>query len=364
MRFDLFYELSVPAFAGRSEGQVYHETLEELALADELGFATAWLVEHHFMREYSHSTAPALFLAAAAQRTRRLRLGHAIVPLPYHHPVHVAEGLAVLDVLSQGRVEFGFGRGFSPKEYGCFGVEMGDSRSLTQESLDIVRQSFAGDPLTYHGRHFHLDNVEILPKVVQDPHPPLWTAAVSPDSFDLAARLGIGALVGPFKPWFMIKEDIKRYRRSWREHQGENRDNSLNPRLGMTVGIFCLEDGREARRRSKEALEWFYRQLLGQTRPVLEGLYDSYEYYRRMGRLGGLFDHAANLSVLETLGMVIVGDTDHCVRKLKALQKAGVDHVLLAIGAGVLPTESTRESMRVLAEQVMPHFAPQFTEAP
>lgn len=358
MHFDLFYELSAPAFAGRGEAAVFADTLEELALADTLGFRTAWLVEHHFMREYSHSSAPDLFLAAASQRTRRLRLGHAIIPLPYHHPVQVAERLATLDLLSGGRVEFGFGRGFSPREYASFGVDMGESRSRVRESLQVILEAFRGAPLQHRGEHFALDGIEVVPQPVQRPHPPLWTAAVSPESFELAAELGIGALVGPFKPWFMVREDIKRYRRAWRARHGDGPPRSdQNPRVGMTVGIFCLPDGRRARELAREGLVWFYRQLLTQTRPVLERLYSGYEYYRRFGRLGGLLDKAASLGVLESAGMAVVGDPEHCIRKLRGLEAAGVDHVLCAVGAGVLPTELTRESMQLLAERVLPAFA-------
>lgn len=357
MHFDLFYELSVPRFAGRSESEVFRDALDELALADGLGFRTAWLVEHHFMPEYSHSTAPELFLAAASQRTRRLRLGHAIIPLPYNHPVRVAERLATLDVLSGGRVEFGFGRGFSPAEYASFGVDMADSRTVTQESLEIILAAFTGEPVHYAGQHFTLEGVEILPKVVQRPHPPVWTAAVSPESYTLAARLGIGALVGPFKPWFMVREDIARFRAAWRAEHGDGPPRpGQNPRVGMTVGILCLEDGRRARQLAKEGFAWFYRQLLGQTRPILERLYASYEYYRKFGQLRALLDRAVNLTVLETLGMAIVGDPSHCAARLRAMQNAGVDHVLCAVGAGTLPTDVVRESMAVLAERVLPQF--------
>ncbi|QKT02904.1 LLM class flavin-dependent oxidoreductase [Ectothiorhodospiraceae bacterium 2226] len=357
MRFDVFYELSVPPFGGRSERDVYAQTLNELEAAERHGFSTAWLVEHHFMREYSHSSSPDLFLAAASQRTRHLRLGHAIIPLPYAHPVRTAERLATLDVLSGGRVEFGFGRGFSPAEYAAFGVAMADSRSVTQEALEIIQQSFSGEPLHYRGRHFQLDGVEVLPKVVQHPHPPIWTAAVSPDSFEMAARLGIGALVGPFKPWFMVKEDIKRYRRAWREHHGAGAPSPhQNPRVGMTLGVLCLEDGARARELAAPGLTWFYRQLLGQTYPVLEQLYESYEYYRKMGHLRSLLGKAVNLTVLETLGMAVVGDPAHCRKRFEALARAGVDHVLCAVGAGALPTEVVQESMAVLASEVMPHL--------
>jgi alkanesulfonate monooxygenase SsuD/methylene tetrahydromethanopterin reductase-like flavin-dependent oxidoreductase (luciferase family) len=357
VHFDLFYELSVPAFGGRDESQVFHDTLAELELADRLGYRTAWLVEHHFMPEYSHSAAPDLFLACAAARTERLRLGHAIVPLPYHHPLLVAERVATLDILSRGRVEFGFGRGFSPLEYEMFGVPMGESRALTEEALQVVRLAFRGEPLTYAGRSFEARGLPVLPRVLQRPHPPIWSAAVSPESFDQAARLGVGALVGPFKPWFMVREDIRRYRDAWRRYHGDGAPSpDQNPRVGMALGIFCLEDGRRARQIARDGILWFYRKLLEQTGPVLKRLYEGYEYYRSLGRVTRLLAPAVNLAALEALGMVVVGDPQRCAARLRALEAAGVDHVLCAIGAGVLPTEQVRESMTVLTERVMPGF--------
>ena len=358
MKFDLFYELSVPAALARDESAVFFDALTELELADSLGFNGAWLVEHHFMRGYSHSSAPELFLAAASQRTTRLRLGHGIIPLPYNHPVRVAERLATLDILSRGRLEFGMGRGFSPKEYASFGVAMAASRQITQEALDIIRLSFQHAPVSYQGQHFTLDQIDVLPKVVQRPHPPIWTAAVSPETYELAAQQGIGALAGPFKPWFMVAEDIKLYRRAWQATHGNTTATpGQNNRVGMTVGILCLHDAKRARAIAKPAFEWFYRELFAQTLPVLQKLYDSYEYYRKMGRFHGLIGPAVNLKVLETLGMVIVGNPQHCIERLEKLRAAGVDHVLCAIGAGAVPTDVVRESMHVLASDVMPHFA-------
>ncbi len=357
MHFDLFYELSVPTFAARSEAQAVHELLAEIELADTLGFRTAWLVEHHFMREYSHSSAPALVLAAAAQRTRRLRLGHAIVPLPYHHPVHVAEQLATLDILSHGRVEFGFGRGFSPREYEAFGIEMASSRARVAESLAILRQFFTGAPVHFTGRYYRLEALDILPKVLQRPHPPLWMAAVSPESFEYAAREGLGVLVGPFKPWFMVRADIERYRAAWRTAHGARRDPGLNPRVGMTLGVFCLEDGRRARALAKRHLVWFYRALLAQTAPVLERLHAGYEYYRRLGTLKPLVEKTLSLAALEAAGMAVVGDPEHCRRKLETYRSAGVDHLLLAVCPGGTPSEVVRESLQLLGTKVVPRFA-------
>jgi len=182
MHFGLFYELAVPGFTGKTEPQVYRETLDEIEQADRLGLDSVWLVEHHFMREYSHASAPDLFLAAASQRTRRIRLGHAIVLLPFWHPVRVAERIATLDILSGGRVEFGVGRGFTPVEYETFGVKMEDSRSLVDESMDVILRAWQPGRVKHAGRHFKVADVEVLPKPVQTPHPPIWTAAVSPET--------------------------------------------------------------------------------------------------------------------------------------------------------------------------------------
>ncbi len=357
MQLDLFYELSVPPFGGRDEAQVLADTLEEMALADRLGFGAAWLVEHHFMPGYSHSAAPDLILAAAAQRTRRLRLGHAIVALPYHHPVHVAERAATLDLLSGGRLEFGFGRGFSPAEHAVFGVDPAATRDLVAEALDLIRAAWAPGPVRHAGARWRAEGVEVVPKPVQRPHPPLWMAAVSPESYEIAAELGVGVLAGPFKPWFMVREDIRRYRAAWRRLHGDAPPRpGQNPRVAMTLGVHCLPDGRAARREAAEGFAWFYRQLLEQTRPVLERLVPGYEGYRRWGRLAALLGRAASLPALARLGMVVVGDPGHCLRRLRALSAAGVDRVLCAVGAGALPTGRVRESMRVLAEAVLPRL--------
>ena len=354
MHIDLFYEMAVPDSAGRTESQVFQETLDELVVAEAAGFGAAWLVEHHFMREYSHSSAPDLMLAAASQRTRRLRLGQAVALLPHHHPLHLAERLATLDLLSGGRVEFGFGRGFSPREFAAFGVPMEQSRDRAEEALAIIRQSFSGQAVNFSGRHFKIENAEVLPKVVQQPHPPLWMAAVSPESFELAARLGVGVLVGPFKPWFMVKTDIEQYHAAWEKY---HRNDDMKPRVGMTIGLLCLEDGERARAIAKTHLLWFYDTLLRQTTPVLERLHAGYEYYRRVGALKFLAQKVLNLTALETAGMVVVGDPEHCRRKLQTYRDAGVDRLLLAVSAGGTSSAIVRECLRVVGEKVIPHFS-------
>ncbi|MGE5168727.1 MAG: LLM class flavin-dependent oxidoreductase, partial [Rudaea sp.] len=343
------HELAVPPHAGRSEREVYAETLDELALADRLGFHGAWLVEHHFMPGYSHSSKPELVLAALAARTTRLRLGLGVIPLPYHHPVHVAERIATLDLLCGGRLEVGIGRGFSPDEYAAFGVKMADSRALVDESLAILQAAADDTPIRFAGRHFALDGVAIVPHPVQRPYPPLWTAAVSPETFDWAAARGLGVLAGPFKPWFMVAADIRRYRRAW--------THAAAPRIGMTIGIVCLRDGERARRLAAPAFRWFYDELLRVTAPVLENLLPSYEQFHEIGRFRRLLRLGARPRVLELAGMTVVGTPAECLARIARYRDAGVTHLLCSIGAGALPSDVVCESMETIASDVLPALA-------
>ena len=346
MRFDLFYELSMPPQLARTESQAVADWLDEMALADQLGFGCGWLVEHHFMRSYSHSSKPEILLGAAAARTQCLRLGLGVIPAPYHHPVHIAEKVAMLDVVSNGRLEVGIGRGFSPTEYQVFGADMAHSRALTQEALDVLRLSFTRRPVTYRGEHFEMDALEILPHVVQQPHPPLWSAAVSPAGFEWSARNGLGVLAGPFKPWFMTQADIRQYQAAWTD--------ATPPRIGMTLGILCLPDAKRAQALAKPAFEWFYRALYQSTLPVLEKLYPSYEAFAELGKFRQLLSLGINAKLLQTFGMAVAGSPEQCIDALTKYREAGVTHLLLAVGAGALPTEVVRESMQSIAQDVMP----------
>ncbi len=349
MRFDLFYEAALAPSLGLSETALYAELLTQIELADRLGYGCAWLTEHHFMRGYSHASKPELLLAAAAARTGNIRLGHGIIPLPLHHPVHVAERIATLDALSGGRLEVGIGRGFSPRECAVFGVDMAASRALTEESLEILIQSFARKPLTHHGARYQLEALDIVPHVVQQPHPPLWTAAVSPRTFEWAAKRGLGVLAGPFKPWFMVRHDIERFRKAWRHDSA--------PRIGMTIGVLCLADGQRARRIAKEAFTWFYRELFNVVLPVLESLYPGYEQLHELGRFRALMKLGIDFNLADTFGMAVAGDPKDVRAKLAKYAEAGVTHLLCAFGAGATEPAVTRESMELFAREVMPAFA-------
>lgn len=361
LKIDLFYELPIAPGSGRSEARTYADALDEIELADRLGFHGVWLTEHHFMPGYSHSSKPELVLAALARRTSRLRLGLGVIPLPYHHPVHVAERVATLDLLSEGRLEVGVGRGFSPQEFAAFGADMGESRALVERSLAVIRAAGSGAPVhlpvhlpahppnPFEGDGAIHDGVRIVPRPLQRPHPPLWTAAVSPESFTWAAREGLGVLAGPFKPWFMVAADLERYRAAWRDE--------APMRIGMSVGMLCLEDGVRARRVAGPAFRWFYGELLRVTAPVLERLVPGYEELREIGRYRRLARFGAHPRLLDLAGLTVAGTPAECLARIRRYREAGVTHLLCAIGAGVLPTEIVRESLACIAEHVLPALA-------
>jgi alkanesulfonate monooxygenase SsuD/methylene tetrahydromethanopterin reductase-like flavin-dependent oxidoreductase (luciferase family) len=348
MRCDVFFEAARPPWVTLTESALYAELLDQIMLADSLGYGCAWLTEHHFLRGYSHLSKPELLLAATAARTQRIRLGHAIIPLPLHHPVHVAERVATLDALSGGRLEVGIGRGFSPRECAVFGVDMADNRAATEECLDILLKSFARAPVTHHGERHRFDALDIVPHVAQIPHPPLWTAAVSPETFAWAAARELGVLAGPFKPWFMVERDIARYRAAWR--------GASAPRAGMTIGVLCLADGERARRIAKEAFTWFYRELFNVVQPVLEALYPGYASMHELGRFRALMKLGVNFNLADTFGMAAVGTPQEVRGKLGKYADAGVTHLLCAFGAGAVEPAVTRESIELFAREVMPAF--------
>lgn len=358
MQCDVFFEAALPPWFTLTESALYAELLDQIVLADGLGYGCAWLTEHHFLRGYSHLSKPDLLLAAAAARTQRIRLGHAIIPLPLHHPVHIAERVATLDALSAGRLEVGIGRGFSPRECAVFGADMGENRRVTEECLDILLKSFARAPVTHRGTQHQLDALDIVPHVVQTPHPPIWTAAVSPDTFAWAAARELGVLAGPFKPWFMVERDIARYRAAWR-NSGAARHSAgaETPRAGMTIGVLCLADGERARRIAREAFTWFYRELFRVVQPVLEALYPGYESMHELGRFRALMQLGVNFNLADTFGMAAVGTPQEVRAKLAKYAGAGVTHLLCAFGAGAVEPAVTRESMALFAREVMPAFA-------
>ena len=361
MRFDLFYELAVPDFAGLGEREVIRNSLDEIALADQAGFDGVWMAEHHFYRQYSHSSSPEMMMAAVTQRTRRMRIGHGVVLLPLGHPVMVAERIATLDILSEGRIDVGVGRGLSPLEYEVFGGALEESRERVDEGLEILRRCWAQEPFSHQGRFWSFPQIDVVPKPVQQPHPRLWTAAVSPATFPLAAERGLGVLAGPFKPLFMVAEDRDRFVARCEELR-------VDPRalgFGMTIGVVVLDEHRRARQIAQQNIRWFYEQLLRLTAPVLEQGGESYRYYREeLATLRELTGGAPSLEALDAAGMVIAGSPEYAIERFRKLAATGLDHVLCAVQAGGVPHAEAMRTIELMGERVIPALRDTAAPAP
>src|ERR1700676_4030101 len=195
MKFGIFYELQLPRpWEAGDELKLYQNALTQLETADRLGYDHAWVVEHHFLEEYSHSPSPESFLAAASQRTRNIRLGHGIFQLTTNHPARVAERIAVLDLLSNGRCEFGMGESASITELTPFGRDMETKKEVFEEAVRAIFPMFREGGSEHHGKYFDIPLRNVVPKPVQKPHPPLWMACSQLPTIERAGQNGFGAL--------------------------------------------------------------------------------------------------------------------------------------------------------------------------
>src|SRR5215472_7550682 len=197
MQFGLHFEMEMPRpWNERSEYNIYWEALEQIELGDRLGFDFVWEVEHHFLEEYSHSSAPEVFFGAVSQRTKNIRIAHGVrlLPFNFNHPIKVAEQAAVLDIISNGRMELGTGRSTTAQELDGFGVDYERTRAEVREALDIIVKAWTEEILEYDGKLIKVPPLRVVPKPIQKPHPPMWMACVAPDSYELAADRGLGAL--------------------------------------------------------------------------------------------------------------------------------------------------------------------------
>ena len=374
MKFDLLYELQIPKpHDARSEYRCYHEALEQIALADRLGFDTVWAVEHHFLTEFAHSSAPEVFLSAVAQRTQRIRIGHGVVLLPdrFNHPIRVAERAAALDILSDGRLEFGTGRS-SQYEQAGFGIDTELSRAMWQESLEMIPRMWTEDPFSHTGRFVSVPPRSIIPKPLQQPHPPIWMAATSPQSWEIAGRNGIGILgLTLFVSVPQLADRVRAYRTALTEAKPVGK--FVNDRVGAFTIVHVAETKEDAvRNGGTEAainyLLYAFRVLGGFSDPTGRGMQREYAEleikstpYRDMIAkeypiIVKMQQNACTFEDLDREDMVIVGDVGHCIRKVERYRRAGLDHFIALMQADRIPHEKVLRSIELFATRVIPHF--------
>jgi alkanesulfonate monooxygenase SsuD/methylene tetrahydromethanopterin reductase-like flavin-dependent oxidoreductase (luciferase family) len=374
MRFGIFYEhqMGRPWDDG-SEHRLVQDALEQVQLADSLGVQYVWEVEHHFLEEYSHSSAPEVFLAACSQRTTNMRLGHGIVLTApqFNHPARTAERLAMLDLVSNGRVEFGSGESSSEAELGGFGIDPARKRDAWLEGLEttircMVETPFAG----VDGEFVSMPPRNVVPKPIQRPHPPLWVACSRRDTILLAAEKGMGALTFAFidpeeaRTWVHDYEQVLTERCvpvGWH----------VNPQVACVSPMMLHHDEDEAIRRGAEGANFFgyslgHYYVFGTHRPGVTDVWAEYE--QRRGAQGFDPDAVARAVSEERLGAKVasgdttglrgsIGTPDQIREYLRRYEEAGVDQVIFVLQAGRNRHEHIMESIELFGREVLPEFA-------
>ena len=356
MEFGLTFPFQLPRpWNERSEAELFAASLEQVQLAEELGFDYAWALEHHFLEEYSHSSAPEIFLAAASQRTERIRLGHGIALLPpaYNPPARMAERISTLDLVSGGRIEFGFGDSKSRMELEGFGIVAADRRAMAVEAVEQVANMMALEPFPgFSGRFFSMPARNVVPKPVQKPHPPLWMACSDDESVRAAARLGVGALIHTF---FDAEEAEKVTRDYYDTFKNEcvPVGHVVNPAVATMEPFYCHESAEVAHDAGRAAHGFFtyvarHYYAFGRHRPGYTNLSENFRKVEEM--VGG---------DIPVRGGHSIGTPEAVAERLHVLEDAGVDQTILLHQVGSLGNEQVSDSLRLFAAEVLPGFAEQ-----
>ena len=372
MKFGVFYEHQLPRpWEEGSEYRLLQDALEQVELADHLGFDVVWEVEHHFLEEYSHSSAPEVFLGAASQRTKNIRLGHGIIQTApgYNHPARTAERVATLDLLSGGRVEFGSGESGSEAELGGFLVDPATKRAAWLEGLEVALRCMTETPFTgVDGAFVQMPPRNVVPKPMQKPHPPLWVACSRRDTILLAAEKGIGALTFAFIDPEEAVKWVSDYERTLAEScvpVGQ----AVNPSIACVTQMMCHPDEEEALSRGLEGGNFFgyslgHYYVFGEHQPGSTDVWEEFldrrgdhgyspevEAALRQERLG------ARLAAGDRTGLRGATGTPAQVREyLERFEEAGVDQVIFVLQAGKNRHEDICESLELFGREVLPAF--------
>ena len=374
MKFGLFYEHQLPRpWQEESEYTLLQQALEQCELADSLGIDYVWEVEHHFLEEYSHSSAPEVFLAAVSQRTRRMRLGHGIVQTPpaFNHPARVAERIAMLDLVSDGRVDFGTGESSSEAELGGFLVDPEQKRPMWEEGLRVALRCLTEEPFTGHAGDFlTMPPRNVVPKPRQKPHPPVWVACSRRDTMHLAAQKGIGALTFAFVDPEEARHWIADYYGTL-EREGVPIGDAVNANVACVSTFMCHPDEDQALLRGLEGANFFgyslaHYYVFGRHHPGQTDVWA--EYQRRRGEHG--FDPEAVQAAAannDRLGAKVVegglgglrgavGTPDQIRDFLRRYEECGVDQVIFVSQAGKNRHDHIMESLELFGRKVLPEF--------
>jgi alkanesulfonate monooxygenase SsuD/methylene tetrahydromethanopterin reductase-like flavin-dependent oxidoreductase (luciferase family) len=348
-RYGIYHELEVRGRSGEIEQQSFEETMLQIELADQLGYDSAWFVEHHFTRGFSHSSAPDLVLAACARTTKSIRFGMGVSLLPFLSPIRIAERIGTLDVVSQGRVEFGTGRGASPLEYQAFQRPFEQSREIWEDHLDAVEEIFAarGGEVTREGTYYNIPGVSVLPRPVQDP-PPVWVASTSLAGFTAAAKGGYNLLCIPIlKGLPALAEDIAEYKRVLAEN-GHDPDKA---RIGCLVPWFVTPDG-SGMEEAVSAFMWYIRRQVNLVTPP-DYTDAQHATYKVFGQLAAGMSEEKAIQTLSEHRMIVMDDIAGSKVAAEEFFDAGVTDILGQFRVGGLSHELVSRTMELFAKEVV-----------
>ena len=340
MNFGTFLLLQSPS--ARSSTEIYARGLEIAQAAETLGFNNVWVAEHHFST-YGYLSRPAQVATHIAAKTTRIRVGTAVIVVPLHHPLVVAEEIATLDLLSGGRADIGLGRGYQPYEFERLGLELETGRARWEESVDIIMKALQGRPFTYDGKLFKVPETTIFPQPVQTPRLPIWITAQSPDSIEGAVRRGFNVLTGGFG---VPLERMAEFRRLFDRHVAE-----VKPAHPLSVGVqravYVADNAAEARAAAEEA-RWNMRVTLS-----LRNHYERVEAGRAIP-----VPAPSEPSVDDLLDrFLVIGTPDTCVRQIQRIREAvGITHFNCSFWFGDVEHARVLRSMERFAREVLPAF--------
>jgi len=356
VKFALFYEIPVarPWTPGK-EHQAYKEVIEQAVFGEQMGFHSFWTVEHHFLEEFSHCSNPEVLYGAIAARTSKLRIGYGVrlTPKPYNHPVRTAESVAVLDLISDGRVELGTGRSATRLELEGFGIDPHQTREMLAEAIDHIVGCWTHDEWEFAGKHWSMPRRRVLPKPLQQPHPPIWSATTSVDGHYEVGKMGVGLLsfaVG-VPPEDLIPR-VEAYRKGQAECQ-KPKGALRNAQVATFTMVHCADTNQRAFDEAAESMVWY-------TRRGGEMIADVADYARQFREMKKTVASGAlnqlGFDYLRDAAAAMVGDPDRCIEIAKRYEAAGCELLFCLVNPYKMTHAQVMHTIELLGKHVIPEL--------
>jgi alkanesulfonate monooxygenase SsuD/methylene tetrahydromethanopterin reductase-like flavin-dependent oxidoreductase (luciferase family) len=363
MKFGLLYEIQIPKpWTPGIERQYYNDVIDQVVRAEQLGWEHVWAVEHHLLPQWSHCPAPEVLFGALSQRTSKIRIGHGVALLPrnFNHPMRVAERTAVLDILTNGRVDVGTGRAVTLQELDGFEVDKETTKEQWYEGIQVLTRAWREETFEFHGKHLNIPPSYMVPKPIQKPHPPLWLAGTNPDTFVTAGNHGLGLLGFVTGKPEDVGTRIAGYKKAIKDPQDPLGD-YVNNQASILIQTYCAETREQAFAEVREAMDTVARLGAELFLPWAEQTTESYKYLTATAT-AGQDTRAGQNAAAQTLeqraqdGLVAVGDPDDIARLFSQYQDLGADQMMTWVQFGGLPHEKIMNSMNLLGKHVLPKF--------